>query len=250
MEYYLTIDRGNSKLKAALWDAEGRLIAHRSAPSATVASSLALDIITPVFTQDTTLKACAYSSVAQQYNAMDLAGLEEICPQVLNVTSAVNLPFVLEYPTLGADRIAAICGALAITPKGRPILVVDSGTAITYEFINADGLYEGGNIAPGLRMRLSVLHERTAALPEISTDGEVPLVGYSTDTAMRSGVVRGMLGEILYYMSQIGPEAKVVLTGGGNAYLSEKSLLTFEHTLDAHLVMRGLYTILRYNESN
>ncbi|MBD5177202.1 MAG: type III pantothenate kinase [Bacteroidales bacterium] len=250
MEYYLTIDRGNSKLKAALWDKTGHLVSQSSSAPERLASEVALDLMTPVFDSETVLAGCAYSSVVATYTERDLSGLQTLCHRVLNVTSAVKLPFRNDYPTLGADRIAAICGALEIAPKGRPLLVVDSGTAVTYEFIDSEGNYLGGNIAPGLRLRINSLFTQTDALPEIPTGGPVPLIGYDTDTAIRSGVVLGMLGEILYYIKQWGPDVVTVLTGGGSSYMEEQSLLTFEHILDAHLVLRGLYTILRYNEIN
>lgn len=250
MEYYLTIDRGNSKLKAALWDSAGHLVGQSSSSPERLASEVGLDLMTPVFNGESVLAGCAYSSVVAAYVDRDLAGLDAICHRVLNVTSAVKLPFRNDYPTLGADRIAAICGALEIAPKGHPLLVVDSGTAVTYEFIDAEGNYLGGNIAPGLRLRLNSLHVHTDALPEIPAAGPVPLIGYDTDTAIRSGVVLGMLGEILYYIKHWGPDVVTVLTGGGSSYMDEQSLLTFEHILDAQLVLRGLYTILRYNEIN
>ena len=252
MKYYLTIDRGNSQLKGGLWNEEGTLVGFESAPTGRAASSVALDLLTPVFGgTDAQLGGCAYSSVVKSATEADLSGLEPLCDLVLEVNAAVKLPFSIGYATpetLGADRIAAVAGALTLAPEGRNILVVDAGTAVTYEFVSADRVYLGGNIAPGLELRIKSLHEHTSALPMVSLDGPAPLIGTSTQEAIRSGALRGLLAEILYYLSQ--QNATAVLTGGGCACLEEQSLITFEHITDAHLVLRGLYSILRYNEIN
>lgn len=253
MDYYLTIDRGNSHIKGGLWTSQGKLVGFESAQSDRSASSVALDLIAPVFEGADTLAGCAYSSVVRSRDVEDVASLQTICNRVLQVNASTHLPFSIAYntpATLGADRIAAVAGAIELAPQGRSILVVDAGTAVTYEFVTPQRVYLGGNIAPGLNIRLRSLHHFTSALPEVGLDGPVPVVGDATAEAMRSGAVRGLLGEILYYISQAENPPVAVLTGGGCAYLAEQSLLTFEHILDAHLVLRGLYSILRYNESN
>ena len=89
--------------------------------------------------------------------------------------------------TLGTDRLAAVVGANDCSP-GKDILVIDIGTCVTYDLISSSAEYLGGNISPGPTMRLKALHEYTSRLPLVERRGEAPLVGYSTETAIRSGV--------------------------------------------------------------
>ena len=97
--------------------------------------------------------------------------------------------------TLGYDRMAAVVGANEQFP-GKDILVVDAGTCITYEFIDAAGRYHGGNISPGVQMRFKALHEFTGRLPLVVREGRRLPLGKDTDTAMREGVLKGMEYEI------------------------------------------------------
>ena len=88
--------------------------------------------------------------------------------------------------TLGADRLAAVMGAQSLLPH-RTVFVIDAGTCITFDLLLSNGHYLGGNISPGLDMRLRAMHEFTARLPLISAEGENPDYGYDTITALRSG---------------------------------------------------------------
>ena len=150
--------------------------------------------------------------------------------------------------TLGSDRLAAVVGASSIKPK-TDLLIIDAGTCITYEVIDARGNYWGGNIAPGMQMRLRALNEFTARLPLVSAEGEVPGMGYNTETAIRSGVLRGMKYEIEGYIKSMRakfPCLQVFLTGGDhiNFDTNIKNLI-FN---DKYIVPRGLNKILDYNE--
>ena len=133
--------------------------------------------------------------------------------------------------------------------RGGELLVIDSGTCITYDFLDAENHYQGGNIAPGLRLRLMAMHEHTALLPLIDGDGEAPELGYDTATALRSGVVWGIKYEIEGYIRRFRrkyPHVSVFLTGGDikKLRISTKSSIF----ADDFLVPRGLNQILDYNE--
>ena len=159
------------------------------------------------------------------------------------------LPIAIDYSTpdtLGVDRIAAAVGAWSLH-RGREILTVDAGTAITYDRVTADGHYIGGNIAPGIGMRLKALNQFTVQLPLISGRGEVRLWGNSTESAMRSGAVNGVLAEITYYRSKLPADAVIVMGGGWGYELSQK--LDFITDYQEGLVNRGLNEILIYNEN-
>lgn len=149
--------------------------------------------------------------------------------------------------TLGSDRLAAVIGASSLKP-GKDLLIIDAGTCITYEVIDARGNYWGGNIAPGMQMRLRALHEFTARLPLVEAEGEVPGMGYNTETAIRSGVLRGMKYEIEGYIKSMRskfPRLQVFLTGG-NRINFDQDIRNLVFT-DKYIVPRGLNKILDYN---
>ena len=150
--------------------------------------------------------------------------------------------------TLGSDRLAAVIGASSLKP-GKDLLIIDAGTCITYEVIDARGNYWGGNIAPGMQMRLRALHEFTARLPLVEAEGEVPGMGYDTETAIRSGVLRGMKYEIEGYVKSMRakfPHLQVFLTGGDNINFDTNIINSIFS--DRYIVPRGLNKILDYNE--
>ena len=169
---------------------------------------------------------------------------------ILHFSPDTPIPITNRYrtpETLGSDRLAAVIGASSLRP-GRDLLIIDAGTCITYEVIDARGNYWGGNIAPGMQMRLRALHEFTARLPLVEAEGEVPGMGYSTETAIRSGVLRGMKYEIEGYIKSLRSKflhLEVFLTGGDriNFDTNIKNIIFS----DKYIVARGLNRILDYN---
>ena len=148
--------------------------------------------------------------------------------------------------TLGYDRIAAVVGAWTQCP-GRDLLVIDAGTCITYEFLDAAGRYHGGNISPGMQMRFKALHRFTGRLPLVEAEGRRLPVGKDTDTAIRAGVLQGMEFEIQGYimaMKHKYPELLVFLTGGdGFSFDTSVKSIIFA---DKFIVLKGLNRILDY----
>ncbi len=149
--------------------------------------------------------------------------------------------------TLGLDRIAAVVGASMECP-GRPVLIVDAGTCVTYDLLTADGTFAGGNIAPGIRLRLLAMHEHTGKLPLVSDSGEIPEIGFSTETAMRAGATLGVAYEIEGYMARLNeiyPDLFVFLTGGDALKLAAK--IKSRIFVNENLVLTGLNRILQEN---
>jgi type III pantothenate kinase len=179
--------------------------------------------------------------------------IEKCLSPILWLTHETKLPVANLYKTpetLGYDRIAAVVGANDMFP-GKNILVIDAGTAITYEFVDAKNQYQGGNISPGLQMRFKALHHCTERLPLIQREGEVALVSKSTETAIRSGVVKGIEYEIMGYISAFKeeyPDLLVFLTGGDS--FSFDTRLKNIIFADKFLVLKGLNRILNYNNGN
>lgn len=183
------------------------------------------------------------------------------------LTHDTPLPIGIRYATpqtLGLDRIAAMAGAVMLYPD-KPLLVVDAGTAITLDVADGAGCFAGGNIAPGLELRLRSLHEATAALPLVGLNGDIPSFGYDTESAIRSGAVRGAVQQICasaYESKSIYGCRQLIFTGGDAEILMplvDKYFVYFPHAVDdgcieckleSNLVAIGLLSIYKYNETN
>lgn len=169
------------------------------------------------------------------------------------LTPATPVPLRNGYSspsTLGMDRLAAAVGAWSIKP-GHDLLVIDAGTAVTCDFVSADGEYKGGNIAPGIGLRLKSLHEHTGALPMVQAAGATPLFGYDTETAVRSGVINGLRYELAGFISVLEvkyPSLLVFLTGGDAEIFDIKAKSSIFAVPD--LVLRGLARIVEFNEKD
>jgi type III pantothenate kinase len=169
---------------------------------------------------------------------------------VLYVDNHTPLPIqnLYETPeTLGFDRIAAVVGAYDRFPH-HDILVIDSGTCITYEFINAKGEYLGGNISLGSTMRFKALNHYTDLLPLLNVSGRVVDFGVDTETAIRAGVLKGIEFEMAGYIHMLRmqyPTLLVFLTGGKRFQFESD----FRNSIfiDKFLVLKGLNCILNYN---
>jgi type III pantothenate kinase len=166
------------------------------------------------------------------------------------LTHKTKLPFRNEYSTpetLGPDRIAAVAGAYFMYP-GRNILVIDAGTAVTYDYLSGKA-YKGGNIAPGLSMRFKALHKFTSRLPLCSAIDRFDSPGKNTIQAITAGVINGLVYEINEYIRSFREnniDSMVILTGGDSGYLKER--ISFKVNVQPDLVLTGLNHILEYNE--
>ena len=165
----------------------------------------------------------------------------------------VKLPITVQYETpetLGKDRLAAAVGANYLKP-GKDLLVIDAGTAITYELIEASGTFLGGNISPGMTTRFKALNFYTKKLPLVAEKEEIPLMGTSTESAIQAGVVNGIVYEMDGYIEMLRikyPNLLVFLTGGHSFYFERR--LKNSIFADINLVLTGLNRILEYNVEN
>ncbi|MFM7605457.1 MAG: type III pantothenate kinase [Prosthecobacter sp.] len=158
----------------------------------------------------------------------------------LKHTTPMNIG--IRYPkpeTIGADRLA---NAVALAQMhGAPGIVIDFGTAVTFDILSADQCYIGGVIAPGLRLMTDYLHERTALLPRVDLSEPVTTIGTSTKDAILAGAAigyRGMVKGILEALCQELVSPKIVATGGDAAWIvsgMEGGIL-----VDADLTLHGL----------
>jgi type III pantothenate kinase len=237
----LIIDQGNTRAKLALF--EGNALTKKESSADADRSTIG------GFIGDLPITGVILSSVKETPSGLE-EYLSKLSSHFVKLSHTTALPFSIEYRTphtLGRDRIAAVAGAFFEHPH-RNSLVIDAGTAITYDLIDANGIYKGGNIAPGLEMRLKSLHQFTGKLPLIIKEGETPLLGYDTDTAIRSGTVQGIIFEIEGYIRQIQkdyPDLLIFLTGGDTFYFDKR--LKNIIFADEYLISKGLNSILQYN---
>ncbi len=160
------------------------------------------------------------------------------------------LPIANKYitpETLGKDRLAGVVGAHQLFPASD-ILVIDAGTAITYDLITEGNEYLGGAISPGIAMRYKALHTFTGRLPLLNYYDEAQLIGNDTSTSMHSGVLNGAIAEmegIIQRYQNIYPALKIIVTGGDHNYFDKQ--LKIKTFAAPNLVLEGLNLILDYN---
>ena len=150
--------------------------------------------------------------------------------------------------TLGRDRIAAAVAGAKLYPNHH-VLIIDAGSSITYEIITNESVYLGGAISPGLKMRAKALNVFTHGLPLVSTEDKTNIIGNTTESSIKSGVINGTIAEINGMISayiDLYNDLKIILTGG-DTYSFEKSL-KYDIFSSPNLVLQGLNDIIDYNE--
>lgn len=237
----LCIDRGNSSTKAGIFN-QNELI------ETFVFEQFGKRELSTLMAKFS-IRSCIISSVIADNKELieELSGKIQI---LIELTHKTEIPIKNNYQTpetLGKDRLAAVVGAAYLKP-GSDILVIDAGTAITYDFIDSTQHYSGGNIAPGLNLRLRALHEFTQKLPKVTAKTETPLLGNSTESAILSGALYGIVFEIDGYINALKikyPQLSTFLTGGSTFYFDTK--LKNAIFAERNLVLIGLNRILQYN---
>ncbi len=174
------------------------------------------------------------------------------CGFFLKPDEVTRLPFKNLYKTpqsLGKDRLAIVAGARACFP-GKNVLAVVTGTTITYNVVNQNDEYIGGGISPGMMMRFKALHTFTEQLPFIKpVEKELPLIGNSTETAILSGVMNGLVAEIDGVIDEYRKQfddLRIILGGGDYKYFDKR--LKNNIFAAPNIVLEGLKEILSFNE--
>lgn len=144
---------------------------------------------------------------------------------------------------IGADRLVNAYAAREM--YGKPAIIIDFGTATTFDILSKKGEYLGGAIAPGLQISIDALHEKTAKLPRIKLKRSKKIIGDSTVSAINSGIFYGYLslleGMIKRFKKILGDKTIIIATGGFSGFLSK-------HTdqidiIDTNLTLKGLNLI-------
>jgi type III pantothenate kinase len=251
----LAIEQGNTNTLFALHDGARWVAQWRSATdSGRTADEYAVWLHQLLSMQGLAMSdidACIVSSVVPQsvFNLRNLARRYlRVEPLVVGENVDLGIAIRIEKPSeAGADRLVnAIGGFIAY---GGPLILIDSGTATTFDVVGADGAFEGGVIAPGINLSMQALHTAAARLPRVAIARPPQVIGRGTVEAMQSGVFWGYValieGLIARIRTEYGHPMKAIATGGV-ASLFEGATTGID-AFDPELTLRGLLEITRRN---
>jgi type III pantothenate kinase len=238
----LIIDIGNSRTKIALFNQGERMV------------SFPVDCFTSenlkqLLNDFPSVEGAIVSSVKENQELL-LTALKKLIPFTIYLDHNTHLPIenLYETPdTLGKDRIAAAVGANKLFPD-KNLLVIDAGTAITYDFISEKNQYFGGFITPGLNMRFRALNHFTDKLPLLKPEISDNYQGNNTNNSIRGGIQYGLKGEInqmIKYFNDLYGNLTIILTGGDAPYFEK--LLKNNIFVAEEITLLGLNTILEFN---
>lgn len=235
----LVVDAGNTKIKLAVFK-EDQLLQKQVVDLKDLANALSALISKYAITK-------AIIASVGNLTEVQMRAIQNRFPTVV-LDHRTSMPFKNKYQTphtLGVDRLGLVAAFAKAYPKKNG-LIIDAGTCVTYDFIDAKNNYYGGGISPGLGLRYAALHQHTAKLPLLSVTEDFPLIGDTTASSIHSGVIGGLVQEIdgiiLQYKEKYDPLI-VVLTGGDAKVLSKR----LKNSIFAHsnFLLEGLNYILK-----
>jgi len=194
------------------------------------------------------IQSCIISTVTSKSSSVENF-LKERLPTII-LSEKTKVPVKNRYatpPSLGKDRLSAAVAGMKMFPR-KNVLVINCGTCITYDLVNAKGEYLGGAISPGLDMRLKALNQFTSMLPHVKKRKENSLIGRTTDTSILNGAINGAIMEMDGFISSYKKSfsgLKVVLSGGDKDYFA--SQLKNKIFARSNMVLLGLNEILLLN---
>ena len=237
---HLVIDKGNTAIKCAVYLNGNSVFEARGTHA--LAEAKAFSLKNPI-------KALLFSDVSGALSPASLSSVFSV-ETILAVNHLSHYPFTHRYKTpetLGQDRIALVAAAHKCYPS-TPVLVVDAGSCITFDFLDAQGVYHGGAISPGINMRFQSMKKDTGKLPLGSIKDLPAGIGQSTLESLAVGVVKGMVYEIEGHIAEMKlqfPDLTVILTGGDAELLSKR----LKNPIFAHpnFLLEGLDHLLAFN---
>ena len=238
----LVIDIGNSFSKIAVFNNEELI----SVSSVSEVSNQNIDGLKQKYTS---LNRAIVSSVKNFTSKTELY-LKQNFDTFLMLDHNTPVPIENCYQTkktLGNDRLAAVIGAFSLDPDTNK-LIIDAGTALTFDFINEKNQYLGGKISPGLEMRFKALHQFTARLPQLGKGKFDKLFGSTTAESILAGVQQGIIYETdktIDMFKEFYTNLKVFITGGDANFFDKKLKNSF--FVNFNLTVLGLNRILEYN---
>lgn len=233
---YLVIDAGNTRIKAGIFSGNAMNAKYFSKENQAELKA---------FLQESRHDHAVLSSVLSDEETTSLLGQIRGC----RLLKDLSFPILNAYQspeTLGADRLANAVAALCKIPGNR--LVIDIGTCIKFDLVDAGDSYRGGSISPGIRMRYHALHDYTGKLPLLEHDGKRIYLGDSTESSIHAGVLSGAQEEIngfIRYYEANYPGLTIFVTGGDYLYFDYSAKNNI--FVDENLTLFGLLQILKAN---
>lgn len=241
LELVLAIDIGNTLAKLTLLDG-GRAIERVRTEQPSVAAAAALFEKYPAIDAAVMIWARKADELMEYVRGRVGRFLEVRWDTPVPIHTPYNAP-----ETQGADRLAAMVGAATCCP-GHDVLVVDLGTAITFDMLSVKGEFVGGNISAGAAMRLRALNQFTRGVPLERLGGQTELIGTTLQSAVVSGAVNAIAYEAEGYidrLSDLYPGLQVIFTGGDADFFAKR--IKTPIFAEPDLVAIGLNRILEYN---
>ena len=238
----LTIDIGNTRNKFAVFD-KNEIV------DIITDSELSISIVQNILTKYSNIENVILSTV-KNIDSSIKSYLSSNLNYFMELDENSKIPVENLYKTkstLGKDRLAAVIGANNIYP-GTSVLVIDMGTAITFDFLNKNNQYLGGTISPGLEMRFKALNHFTGKLPLLNKNESYNIIADNTSDAIISGVQNGIIFEIDGYINSLKnkyDDLKIILTGGDAIFFDKKLKNTIFVNLNLNYI--GLNKILEHN---
>ena len=251
----LAIEQGNTNTLFAVHDGASWVAQWRTATQSTrTADEYAVwlfQLLSMTGLRFDMLDACIISSVVPQsvFNLRNLSRRYlKVEPLVIGENVDLGIPIRLEKPSeAGADRLVNAIGAHVVYPGD--LIVIDSGTATTFDVIAADGGFEGGVIAPGINLSMEALHAAAAKLPRVAIRRPERTIGRDTVGAMQAGGFWGYIALIEGLIARIRAEwgrPMTVIATGGVASLFQGATTAIDY-FDSDLTIRGMLEIHRRN---
>lgn len=249
MGNFLTIDQGNTNAKVAVWTDAGDVI------FSSVFDDLSMMKIEPVLSEfDVKRASLAVSGRLNKEFFSQLQSRLDGRAVVISEMAESSFKIITSYKgKLGIDRFMNYIGTVDLYPF-IPSLIVDAGSALTIDVVDRDCCFRGGNISPGYVMRFEVLNEKTNSLPLLPAGGHVRSFGINTKSAIRSGVIMGMVAEIadsFYRAKKTYKTSQIILTGGDVEYLlPHLESRGLPLVVEPLLVSRGIFALNNPNKNS
>jgi len=248
----LTADIGNTSITLGLFD-DNALVEEFRLASDKDLSQGEYEVLLKTLFKPSKVEGCIIASVVEELNKKFKSAVDEVFKiDSMLVTSEckTGVKIAIKNPKeAGADRIANACGAFML--YNRPCIVIDFGTATSFDIINEKGEFIGGVIAPGLNLQMKVLNKFTSKLPKIDIAKSDKAIGTTTSEAILSGVIRGSAcmidGLILQCEKELGNKATLVATGGYSGLISSYLNRPFDF-INPTLTLEGLRFLYNLNQ--
>lgn len=248
----LTADIGNTSITLGLFDEDALVEEFRLASDKDLPLE-EYEVLLKTLFKDFSIDGCIIGSVVEELNKKFKTAVDNVFKiNAIMLSSHINtgVKIALEFPEeAGADRIANAVGAYVL--YNRPTIVVDFGTATSFDIINEKGEFIGGVIAPGVSLQMKVLNKFTSKLPRIDVAISSRAIGNNTSEAILSGVIRGAAcmvdGLVEQCEKELGQKATIVATGGYSGLISSYMKRPFDF-INPTLTLEGLRHLYMLNK--